>query len=281
MAFCSNCGNKLEEGDQFCGKCGSLNGNAAVEKSMGQTASSSMQASVKSTAFDGDSIKRYFGEIWSVAKGMIVAPGTTIVKAGEVLSKEACFIMFGLMAIVQGILSIWSISAVNGSVNSQLSKMPFIGGLMGGLKLPYFKMFLGSTFTLLVAGAALFGALYLIGKSLFKAEVKPLNVLKIVVASFVPYLAAVLVQILLSYISVAIALVPMMFGILVSIISLYEGVKQEFKLTTDKTIILIAISYLIMIIAIYIISTILIKSYFKSVQNKFMKNDFNNLFNFK
>lgn len=279
MAFCSKCGNKLEEGQVFCGNCGA----PVVDETSDQTyqqipeqPQAGQGTKIQMPNMDTEKVAGFMTEVWNTVKAMVTAPGSAIVRTGELLGKEACFILLGLLALVQGLLAMWSTSALVGSALNSINKA--LGGITSlfglgkaSFTLPYFRIFLGALLTVIVAAGVLAGALYLIGKLLYKREINIIAILKLVACSFIPFTIAILLQILLSYISVTLAIIPMAAGALISVLSLYEGIKKEFELSTDQAIVFVVLSYLVMLLGVYLITKLLASFYLKGM-TKSIKN---------
>lgn len=67
IKFCSNCGNKFEEDEVFCGKCGTKRGEEAAPA---QTAPA--QATPVSTESIGDKLKKVPKIVWAIAAVVII-----------------------------------------------------------------------------------------------------------------------------------------------------------------------------------------------------------------
>lgn len=253
MAFCSNCGSKMEPDERFCVNCGTP--AFIPQEAQADPPTQQLQYNPQVNAIKQSSkLGQYMKEILEVLIGVFVKPITTVSNLNEKLSSQATFIFGGLITLLYGILATLGISVI------VTKTMGLLGGLLGevgslntfglspkklGPVLLYFEIFIFSIFIFILFEAILFACLYLAGKYIFRSETTPLGVLKIVIVSTIPLLATILIGIVFAFISVQMAMIILFAGIGISIFVLYGGINNELKISEDKLIYVVSISYLV------------------------------------
>ena len=260
MSFCKKCGQEIGSNEQFCGNCGTgvvegsnVNNNANEVKSISNS-----------------NFNIYIDEILQVAKGMLRKPVSTIVSCGDKLKKESTGILILGLAILFGVLNMWTVKKIASDVeklfSESLGSVFGLGGMFGESitgSMSYSKIFMQSLLIFIIAIIILFGLNYLIGKHIFKSSVKPLTIVNIVSCSAIPFIVALFIRIILSYISSTLAFAVLFIGVIVTLISLFRGITEALNLSEEITIFIIPISYLAMFCAEYIMFGRMMKSIFK------------------
>lgn len=235
MAFCSNCGTKLENTDPFCYACG-----AQQKSTAGASGGGDVYQPVQGGQAQGinnDLLKKYFNEIFIVAKGMILAPVSTIKNLSKNTYKESSYILAGIIALLQALFVMWAVAQAVGSI---------MGNTFGRmLKIPYGEIFLIYLLAFIVVEALLLFGLYLMGKYVFKGALNLLSAWNIIVAAAVPLTASIFLGILLNYINGTIGQVVILFGILISVFCIYSGTREGSNLSDDKNAFLVAVVFII------------------------------------
>lgn len=261
MAFCKNCGSQLNGDERFCGNCGTpLDGPIPNP----QTPNTRAAIPVPNVSFDN--FKVYVTEVFHVIISMISKPITTTINSSKILKKQSKLLLFATLAIIYGLLNIWSIKAVISKSTSVLNDVPLIGGY-GQLisnSIPYGKIFFLVVVLYSISILAIFASYHLIGKYIFKSSCNPMNTLCVAICSSIPFIFCTLIQIIFSYISGVIGLIAIFFGVIISLICLYRGMTIELEISEDRVGYLVPISYLVMFLSDYIVLRVIIGSIISS-----------------
>ena len=259
MSFCKKCGQEISSNEQFCGNCG-----------MGVVEGRNLNIAPKETRSSSNSnINVYINEILEVAKGMLRKPISTIVNCDIKLKKESTGILILGLAVLFGILNMWTVKKLASDMEKLFSDS--IGGVFGlnGMlgesitgRMSYSKILFQSVLLFVIAIIILFALNYLIGKYIFKASVKPLTIVNIVSCSAIPFVVALFLRIILSYISSTLAFTVLFLGVIIAMISLFRGITEALNLSEEITVFIIPISYLGMFCVEYIMFGKMITSIF-------------------
>ena len=265
MNFCRKCGQKINLDEQFCSNCGT----SVVE---GSDLNSSSDT-VRNTSNSNFNI--YINEILEVTKGMLKKPVSTIVNCDKKLKKESCGILVLVLSVLFGLLNIWAVKMTT-SVADQLftdSRSSILGsyGLLGQMSqlisgsISNDRVFFITSFLFIVAMLILFASNYLIGKYIFKSSVKSATILKVVSCSAIPFIFALFLSIVLSYISSTLGFIVLFIGMTAALISLFRGITEALSISEEITIFIIPISYLIMFLGEYMIIVKMLKNIFSNM----------------
>ena len=137
-----------------------------------------------------------------------------------------------------------------------MSSSPF-ESLIGG-HIPYGSIFFYSLLAAIVMISGLFAGIYLVGGLLFKGKGNVLAAWNVAVASSVPYVAGMLGSMVLSYLSLILGLVVYWFGSMISILCVYDGIKEAMALDDNRSAFAVPLAYLVMMFLIYVLVRILI-----------------------
>lgn len=256
MSFCKKCGKEVGSGEPFCGNCGAAVAEGRNLNSLDEVKNNN----------SNDKFNVYANEILEVSKGMLKKPVSTILNCDQKLEKESCGILVLVLSILFGILNVWNVIISTNAMDSYLSDSPtsilgfggisqFIGGSESNVQVFFIALFLFIIGIIILAGSN-----YLIGKQIFKSSVTPLTILKITSCSAIPFIVGLFLNIVLSYISVALGFAVLFIGMIVGLISLFRGTTEALGLSEEITIFIIPISYLLMFWVEYMIIASVIKS---------------------
>lgn len=252
MQFCTKCGARIAEGERFCGNCGTPVVPAQAEGTISnqQYQNNVVPMPQKNTTFETQKIKEFFLEILTVCKNIFLKPISTICEVNEKIHNETAFILGGILAIIFGLMNMWSVKIVVSSIEKSMGS--FMGiKLFSFDNIGYGRIFISTLFIFLFLIVILFAANYIAGKYIMHSEVDAMNVLKVIVCSLIPFIAAIIVQNVFMLISVPLGLAIMYFGISFSLIILYKGLQHVLKVSEDSAAYIIPISIAIAIL-IYI-----------------------------
>lgn len=302
MSFCSNCGNKLKEGDVFCGSCGArcdgANGGAqqaAVQQNYQQPAAP--VSSVNTEAFS-----RHAKQMLDIVVGMLIKPASTMKNLVHTVDQTTTLILGAILAIIQGIFSLWTlgqfVSMIDKFIVKFATSMGTLMGALGGgsksldasdllgitngisqfrklIKIPYGAAFFHGIVLYLIVAGLIFLGIFLAGKLIAKANVDALKVLKIAVFATIPVIAAEFLKILLSYISSYLGIFVLLIGILISITAIIVSIKEIMEIDDDKLVFVMSVIFAIIIaFSLFAIWTFVVadaKSIQKSIVDSAMK----------
>lgn len=251
MSFCSNCGTKLNDTDVFCNVCG-----APQKRSEGPTGP--VYGGGQNMYAQNPGMEKFnaiLKEMLAVAKGMVIAPISSVKEISKKNYKESSFIIAGLLMIIQALLFMWVVSRTIGSLLSPLLGLvpgagraadSFLGPIYGKAFLIYLLIFVVST-------GLLFLLLYVFGRFVFNGKGTWLSTLNVVVASALPFTACVLIGLLLSFVYSTLGQVAAIFGILISLFSQYNGIKESMELSDNNTAFAVGLSNMVTALATLII----------------------------
>lgn len=270
MAFCSNCGSKLEDSDLFCVVCGAqqkpTNGPVYNPAGAGPQQFQGTQApNVNAEAF-----KRYMNEIFGILKGMILSPISTVQALSKNAYKEASIILAVVLGLVQGLLFMWAIKQTIGSIFDSIgaaagAAMGAFGGALGSsmgnlFSIPYGKFFLLYLLVYIIAMGSLFFGLYLAGRYIMKGKASLLSVWNVTVAAAIPFTASVIVGLILTYISGILGEIVILFGILISTFSVYSGTKEGAEISDNNTAFAVGLASVVSSFIVLLICGAMLKS---------------------
>lgn len=273
--FCKNCGKEIEDSAKFCDGCG-----ASVE---GTTSQNSGAA------------KAILGEIKVLFKGFFSKNPCSVIEISKTSESKFGVIFILFNAILYGFAFCCNISQVlNNGMNSVISSAEsavsdLIGGfgsalaedaiseLSGGIeKIPVlWDLVLPLALIDLVVTAIIIACIYIVLK-VKKQPLNPLaNTLNIVGVAGLPIIIACALNLILGLILPQYTLLIFVIGVLASIVLLYEGLKDIFKV--EKPL----FEIIIMLSAVLVIATIILNIALDKVGESFLNmisSEFSNVF---
>lgn len=120
-----------------------------------------------------------------------------------------------------------------------------------GNYIPYGWIFGHTILVMAMAVVGLFLGLWLMGK-LFKSEAGPLEYFNVAVASQVPMICAIIVGLILSYISFPLGLLIINLGFIMLVACVYQGCQKVMNQGQDKAIFALPLAFLVMYLFVYI-----------------------------
>lgn len=299
MAFCSECGTKLQEGDIFCASCGARiqGGNTGSEP--GTQPQGFQQSAAALSSINTEAISRHSRQTLDVILGMLIRPMSTIKNLLHTLDQKSTLIIGAVLALFQGIFSLWKLGQVISSMDKMLislmksmsSVMGMVEGGSSGLNpsdfaeitagygqlrkiisVPYGKAFLhGIILYLIVAGLAFLG-IYVASKLSSKANVNVLNIGKLAILSTIPALGGEVISIIFSYIYSPLGMFVLLAGILVSFAVLIMNIKEVVEIEDDKLVFAASIVLSILVVCSLFAIYKFVLSDIKSIENSIVEN---------
>ncbi|MBU3113831.1 zinc ribbon domain-containing protein [Clostridium lacusfryxellense] len=265
MNFCKNCGQKTNLGEQFCSNCG-----ASVLENNDLNSISKKVKKIRNSHFTV-----YITEILEITKGILTKPVTTIVNCDAFLKKESCGILVLVLSVLFGLLNMWAIK-MSTSVADELfaglrNSIHGSDGLLGQMSqfisgdIASDRVFFITSFLFIVAALILFASNYLIGKYIFKSSVKASIILKVISCSAIPFIFALLLSIILSYISSTLGFIVLFIGTIATLIILFRGITEALNISEEITIFIIPISLLVMLWVEYMVIIKILKNILSNI----------------
>ncbi|HZJ85021.1 MAG TPA: zinc ribbon domain-containing protein [Syntrophomonadaceae bacterium] len=244
--YCKNCRQEIKEGDLFCMNCG-----IPVEES-------EAAGENKLKEIDSEKIRGYFNDIKKVLLNMLVSPMTTTQIIARSPLREGSFILAGLLAVTYGLINMWIVQrAFSQIMNTMSAFLGFGYNSFYGMGAEYGPIFGYSLLLFLIALGGLFLGVLLAGKYIFKGNRDPYVAWNVAMVSTIPYVASLLLAVILSYLSLYLSLALILIGVILAILSLFRGINAGMGINFDNsafaTPIAIFAMNLILLIAIKII----------------------------
>jgi predicted nucleic acid-binding Zn ribbon protein len=241
MKFCEKCGAQLNDNAQFCTSCG----NVITKDSNEQRGSSKQYVNAQTLG--------YLLEAKDVFLGMLIKPVSTIVSSIESFRMQSALMLSGILAIVNGILGMWLMARVGNAI---------FGALGGGLSdygyygldnsLPYGKVFISSFILTLLSIGIIAGVSFGANKLISKSDKGFFPLLNVAVCAQVPYMASLFIGTILSYLSVRLFILVLVLGLILTIISAFEGIKKAGEGSENSAAFVTCIVYGISALIMYI-----------------------------
>lgn len=275
MAYCVNCGEKIQNEELICVTCGTN-----MEKIIRSSDIISQKGSYSVV------VKRLIDNIKKIFFGMLKSPVASVSQFANELGIRWALLIGVLTAALFGVLGIWAYEAVYSGILKFGDKMMQVNINTGrntngldqvlkqnqenfkALQMSQVKVFTIAAVAFLLSLAIAYIVFYLITKYVFKQNAKPAVLLSVVVCSSIPFLASLYVQMILSYLAFSISLIAPVIGFVVSLVCLYNGVKEGTALSANQTAILLPCAYIAMGIILYSYLGRLISGYFTDVNIK-------------
>lgn len=260
MPFCTNCGEKVEEGTKFCTKCGAKIENSESGGFNAQNQRFNNQSQAYNRVYSDDVFRKFFSEIWKMIKGMMTAPKTTICTVSKEISQKTTYIFGAILAVIYAFLNMWILDSVvekfESSINSaSLNQIPFVGSINIDISdmISFSSIFFFFLFLYIIVGIIVFGTTLILGRGIFKIKYdKTITILNMYILASIPAVAGVFGAAIFSYVSIEISLLFILAGGLFAVLSFYSGIKEEFKVLDDKMIYGMILIAVVLCIGIYI-----------------------------
>ncbi|MDP4145278.1 MAG: zinc-ribbon domain-containing protein [Bacillota bacterium] len=272
MAYCGNCGSKIEEGDLFCENCGTRVTQAPNQNN--ETIGQDYQPvkSIKNTS--------NYAEIINILKNSALSPVTCgkqfVVKA----AKNEVIIITLILTILQGILGIWRVNEIVSNLQNivlnflrNLSSLTSLFGQGSSssfsssdldsmyksidqfkslITIPYGKIFIQNCALNLIGIFVLFILIYLGINILTQVRCTPFILFKAVLVSTLPILICEIISILCSYFSLYLGVAFVALGFIISIATLTIIVRECLQIKENLCVLIVSISALISSIVLVI-----------------------------
>lgn len=268
MAFCSNCGGFMADGDKFCGNCGAVvdtqqNVNSAPQQNVQSNFQQDVQRNNQNFQQNYQqpqqpNFQQNYGQGYTqqyvphgpspLMVGMndlgknlldfVKKPIETITSLK--LSEVSGFLTGGILTIILTILTFWHNMAQAAAYTEYLD---FGFG-------DYIKYFFITLFFVLITLATVWGVSIVLVKFLFKnAEAKVGNLLGMVAFAILPYAVSIFLATIFGYIDAGVGYVPYLIGTLYTLLLLYKGLTS----LSNGNETLVFYTYPVIFFALYIV----------------------------
>jgi len=269
MSFCQKCGNKLQDGDTFCGDCG-----ARLEGANNSSQQNTQQQYVVMPSINTGAVSKHSKQTLAIILNMIVKPVSTIKDLMHNIDQKSTLILGIVLVLIQGFFSLWKLHQFMGTLDANLIKLASvmsntINSISGGLdvfsasdflgisgnydnasqfiKLPSRNAFLHGIILYLVVVGVMFLGIFVAAKLLSKAYVNSSNIIKLVILATIPALCGELLSILLAYFSFSLGVFTLLMGIIASFTVLIMNIKEAVEIEDDKLAYAVAVVFSIVI----------------------------------
>lgn len=262
--FCSKCGNKIPDGDIFCNRCGNrvvqenvqpvveaqgqpqvnteqqVNNQVQVNQNLNEQGSSQQNINSQMNYNQGEynnvnAKEGTFGRDLKIAfTDGLIKPINCLEKAKDFGTGVIIFLTI-IIPFISELISTGYVSSIESSIKKLMSKAIFGSSYKYGYSSSmYMTSNSSQTVSDILLGTVggiigtLLGAAILIFvcNVIFKAKEKYVEYLKVLLISDLASAFFALIALVLSFISFALSIVPLVISIFVSIIVLYEGIRK-------------------------------------------------------
>jgi hypothetical protein len=260
MAFCINCGYKIENDEMICLSCGT-NMSKLVKKQ-------GSNYSIKSNF-----VVEIINSIAVLFKGIFSAPIATTIKCSKELTYKTTFTLVMFLSLIFSAICTGAyaklISVINrywqttdGAINNGgAATQSSIYSPVNMFKLSYDKVFLLFFTAFLISIFLMVILAYIVNKFAIKNSTSFLCVLNAIVCASIYLIAALGISLLISWICMPLVIIPIILGVAVSNISLYCSMNEVFNIDKEKSTLLVSLFNIIVCIIVgYTFNKLLIKS---------------------
>ena len=270
MGYCINCGDKVENEEMICVNCGT-----------------DMSRYLKSSGVEYEvergSVGIIFDNLTMVIKGILISPVTAVMKFSKEIGLKSSLMLAAVLSVVFGGLGSWVYGSVFTQIikfNEKMSKVNLSGRSqpqsnfdtvflnLNRYKMPPYKVFLVCFIVFALFITSVFLVSLVIGKYLLKSKVNIINLLTGCICSSIPMLSGIILQVIISYISLALGIVPLVIGITISNVCLYHVVKEAMELHENGAVFVLPCTYIISVVIGYNYLQKLATNYFTASQVK-------------
>ena len=266
--FCTNCGNKLEDGAKFCDKCGCAIDNGDLDNSITSIVKYEKESS---TASFKDIITEIFGEFLSIIK----SPLNTVKELKN--KNNVSYIGIAVLAfIITVINSILINSAMfRGTTGNYIESM-----IHRALSITTTSIIITSLILNIIIVAVSIGLLFLLVNKIFKNnEFSVSDSLKTIVTGYAYSKVIIFIAALLAFINMQCTTVLSLVAVVSNIIIVFHALNENNYESGSKNLYAILIMYIIIGIIYWIFVDIQINSIVSNISDLFnSRNIYNSMF---
>lgn len=243
--YCENCGKELKEGK----KCDCKQDEPIVHS-----------AHEKNKKEAGDVIDR----IISIIKGLFKNPNDTIKESKNEENFNISIIMHGIMSVIAGIF-VFMITKLCYSYINLLNSAEYISSYYYGYSpinssssISLISLFITATIVVFVLSFIFAGILYLVNSKFFGSKASYKEIYSICGCTSTIISTALLIGILLMFVSIPLALIALVIGLLLNSLYNYEGIKLINSREKNKQAYIYVISATIFLLLLFVALQVLI-----------------------
>jgi hypothetical protein len=283
VAYCVNCGDKIENQELICIGCGTNMGR--LLKNHGGSVGYGSSTGALGT---------FLEYLKKVIKALIVTPVSSTISYSKELGLRGGAALSAAFSIIFGLTGLW----IYELVFSRLLKLSEnyaranVGGrliheadmfikqnleTLKNLKMSHIKVFAICFLIFMLSITVMFLTSYFAGVLIFKRKEKPLELWNSFVCASAPFITGLIVSTAAAYISMALSIIIIIAGSTVALICLYHGIKEAMVLTENRAAILLPFTYAALIVTVY---TYIVRLFANYVTMVTVKRFFMFLFNY-
>lgn len=287
--FCKNCGKLLNEGDLFCGECGTpVSEQTAGNNAQGEK---TYKVEVQVPAFNLDGV-----QVLKLAKIYFTRPISFFKEFKNCDNIKTAAVMTIALPFIYAVLSIIYASTTISAFFSSIKKIPQFLAKSGIISfndaiqaqaeisssqefyafkasfknmVDYKKIFGSSFIQLLAIMIITFIILELINVVIIKNRIKASNIFFVTSCSFTPLVLSFALASIVNFVSILCGTFIIIFGYALSFITLYSGLKELSDEKNDKVFIVMTILFILMSIVTTVTVTKQIESSLLEIRNIF------------
>ncbi|AND83783.1 zinc-ribbon domain-containing protein [Clostridium tyrobutyricum] len=260
MAYCSKCGQKLEEGDAYCPNCGTRMKNIDTNAEHKNRPNINMDLQVLAKIFIN----------------MFVKPVTTAKNFINSGRKNTTIILTVFTVVVNGLLGMWKVNQIVSNINDvaikfinkivAMSKIidPSLGDSLSNsdmneitaglaqikaiIKIPYGQVFVQNCVLILISIVVIFIILCVSNAILSKNKPEVFKFYKTALIIAMPVVYFKFLSIIFSYASVYLGIILALLGLIISLVCFTMSVNESLKISQNHAVFVVSFTVLIVII---------------------------------
>lgn len=260
MAYCSKCGQKLEEGDAYCPNCGTRMKNIDTNAEHKNRPNINMDLQVLAKIFIN----------------MFVKPVTTAKNFINSGRKNTTIILTVFTVVVNGLLGMWKVNQIVSNINDvaikfinkivAMSKIidPSLGDSLSNsdmneitaglaqikaiIKIPYGQVFVQNCVLILISIVVIFIILCVSNAILSKNKPEVFKFYKTALIIAMPVVYFKFLSIIFSYASVYLGIILALLGLIISLVCFTMSVNESLKISQNHAVFVVSFTVLIIII---------------------------------
>ncbi|WP_195604364.1 zinc ribbon domain-containing protein [Clostridium tyrobutyricum] len=284
MAYCSKCGQKLEEGDAYCPNCGTRMENIDTNAEHKNRPNINMDLQVLAKIFIN----------------MFVKPVTTAKNFINSGRKNTTIILTVFTVGVNGLLGMWKVNQIVSNINDvaikfinkivAMSKIidPSLGDSLSNsdmneitaglaqikaiIKIPYGQVFVQNCVLILISIVVIFIILCVSNAILSKNKPEVFKFYKTALIVAMPVVYFKFLSIIFSYASVYLGIILALLGLIISLVCFTMSVNESLKISQNHAVFVVSFTVLIVIIVQIACLQKFIPSFIASIVESIMYN---------
>lgn len=284
MAYCSKCGQKLEEGDAYCPNCGTRMENIDTNAEHKNRPNINMDLQVLAKIFIN----------------MFVKPVTTAKNFINSGRKNTTIILTVFTVVVNGLLGMWKVNQIVSNINDvaikfinkivAMSKIidPSLGDSLSNsdmneitaglgqikaiIKIPYGQVFVQNCVLILISIVVIFIILCVSNAILSKNKPEVFKFYKTALIVAMPVVYFKFLSIIFSYASVYLGIILALLGLIISLVCFTMSVNESLKISQNHAVFVVSFTVLIVIIVQIACLQKFIPSFIASIVESIMYN---------